>query len=269
MAYCDWCRLESDNEDSCVWCKRPIRRNYSTYGAASFDAIASLREEGAIMDRATPILGALFVVLFVGIIGYAVSHSASGPTAVTQASQVDPSNRIADSEKNWSGARLASMAPPEPAPRVQLTNAPRPSTTPNWTQPAPRASQTTSAPSTTTYLATRPVDENGMLNQGLMVESARLKPSLMSDGSCMISGTVNVRNIGSAKAEDFHFWLLVGDERIKLECASKQSLAVDTMTTFSLSARDLNSAIVNATNLRIRVEAQNYMGKMGDTLEIQ
>src|SRR5438552_3307394 len=73
MSYCKWCELESDSEDFCVWCKRPLGSD-SGFRQAKSDLHYLRNSEDDGSEGPFPIFAILGAVAFLAIIILAIMN---------------------------------------------------------------------------------------------------------------------------------------------------------------------------------------------------
>src|SRR5437660_3401517 len=68
MAYCNWCQLESESDDFCVWCKRPLGTAKGVHQQARSDLhfLRSSDDDGHY--EATPIFAIIGAVVLLGLV---------------------------------------------------------------------------------------------------------------------------------------------------------------------------------------------------------
>ena len=71
MPYCNWCQLESDRADVCVWCKRPFNTGPGVYAGQKTSTLQFLRNEDE-SDIPVPVFAFIGAVVFVGILVFAL-----------------------------------------------------------------------------------------------------------------------------------------------------------------------------------------------------
>ncbi len=262
MAYCNWCRLDSDSDDECVWCKRPLAQNYTVYSGR--DAVSLLREdEGFSTDRAVGVIGACVGIVFFAVVVYALLTYKGGRTAKT-----DPLNKVAATEMTWSGAR---SAPPTPVPTAPYL---APPAVPRAAPAAPArsaATNTGSKPAAYTSLpsvaALRDGDFGESSEGGVYIDSAKLSSVRQSNGLFTVEGSVTVTNGGGASAQKLAFFLAVNELRVPLECSSNE-LGSGQTKKFSVKALDVESSVAKSPEARIQVSAHISGGRVSDGLRL-
>lgn len=212
MPFCNWCQLESDSDDTCAWCKRPITRSYSLYGN-----VALLREEPEpSADRWTGIVGSFVVALFLGIVIYASVNYGKDQTKIEQAASTDhaPLQGARETASAAPSLTFAGVAPP-PVPtssRVSASPAREPST-----PSAPPEGATAMFPANVSLTT-----DGGMTVNPLYFETASLDPRSGKDGALILEGEAYLVNVSGYRATDLQFWVTAGAERLVLEPSATQ-----------------------------------------------
>jgi hypothetical protein len=67
MAYCNWCMLESETEDVCVWCKRPLKAGQGA-GSQVKNDLHYLRNIDDDPDGGFPVFAVLGGLVFLGLV---------------------------------------------------------------------------------------------------------------------------------------------------------------------------------------------------------
>lgn len=255
MAFCDWCRLETESEESCEWCRRPIRRNYNIY--AYRDSVSLLREDGEERgDRLTTIFGGLIGVAFVALIGFAVMNARGGAKGTDQLSQ------IAASEMTWTAQHTAQPASAS-APLPSVPAASRP--TQSAPRPIARAPQlaSSSAPRLSTGIAiSSPAmladgDFSGVApSSGLILEQAELSVVRTKDGHLAVTGQVRITNVTGGRLSDISIKLVAGAHDVLLDLGGQDTdLGSGSARTFSVRAVGVPEGVQTDANPHLEVEA--------------
>lgn len=273
MATCNWCQLESQNEDTCDWCKRPIRRNFSIYGD-----VAMLRDDDeAPGDRVSMMFGAIIGVALVGLIGYALINFRGGSSGSS-----DPLSRIADNEKTWTAERSA----PPPAPAAA---APAPATKPNVpvaagntaprsigkTTPPPTTRNTAPAPTSGYALASSAILRDGEVHAsssttGFYLEKANLKVGKDDEGTYAISGDVRIGNTSGSRISEISFKLVANKREFALELGEQDSdLGNGASRTFRVWASHIPAEMIQASDATIVVSGVGADGPYQDRISLK
>lgn len=267
MAYCNWCQLESDSEDACVWCKRPLVRSYSIYGGRS--AVSLLREDNDTRgDRIVGIVGLGVALLFISVVVYAaVSYANRQPSASAQIPTV-PAGTVS----NWSGERAPaaaetsfSIAPPPQARQVAPSKPASAVQHPTSTQPPAQDSLNsfTGVPAAT---AVRD-GESPAKSEGVYIESAKLSSSRQGDGRYSIAGLVYVANVSGNRIDKLTFELIVGDQHIPLK-SPPIDLGNGGSAGFEVKAVDVDPRLATSSDARIQVSATTAGGVLTASLAL-
>lgn len=275
MAYCDWCRLDSDSEDYCVWCRRPIRRNVAAYASSYAGGVALLREEGGdVSDRATAIVGGVVTVGLLAIVIYSVI-SYGGQKAAS-----DPLSKIAPSEQTWSGQRSAPrLAAATPAPRPTPAPPPQPTLRPAPQRAAPifvpnASTNTAGAPkpsimASSAYADSPPTDlpsTPGSL--GMYIDRVKLAAAPQRNGNFTIEGSVTVANVSGHRLRDLEFSLVVGSTVVKMKRIADGDLGSGMTLSFAVRATDVEESVAKASGATIRVQAKDGKSQISDSLPL-
>lgn len=272
MAFCDWCRLDSQNEDACDWCKRPIRRNYNIYG----NAVALLREDDEVPgDRMALASGAVIGLALLGLIGYAVINFRGGDTGKT-----DPLSQIAETEKTWTAERSApapvAAVTPQPSVPAAASRAPAPRPAPRGiasTAPArtPRSSTATSgyAVASSAWLRDGDVATSSTAT-GFYLEKANLKVGKQTNGDYAISGDIRIANTSGGRISDIEVKLVAGNREVPLDLGGQDTdLGNGAARSFRVSANDLPADLVNARDAFIKVSGVGADGPYHDRISLK
>ncbi len=263
MGFCTWCQLETEAEDTCEWCKRPLRRNSSLY---DYSAVALLREDhGDSADRVTTIFGGLIGVAFVALIGFVIMNGrTAGPS-------VDPLSQIAESEKVWTAERPAPTSMPSPRPSVPISSAPpsalpRPITRPPLATTSSTPSLAGSAKSTPAILADGEFAGSSP-STGLILEEANVAVVRTKGGQLAIKGEVRITNVTGGRLSDISIKLVAGKDEVALDLGNQDTdLGSGSGRTFTVVALDLPETVANAADAHVLVRGTgpggDYQGRM-------
>lgn len=263
MGFCTWCQLETESEDTCEWCKRPVRRNPGLY---DYGAVALLREDhGDSADRVTTIFGGLIGVAFVALIAFVVMNGRNaGPTT-------DPLSQIAESEKVWTAERLAPASTPAPRPSVPVASAtpsamPRPTARVPQTAAAPSASLAGSARSTPALLIDGEFAGSSP-STGLILEEANVAVVRTKGGQLAVKGEVRITNVTGGRLSDISMKLVTGKDEVPLDLGNQDTdLGSGSGRTFIVVALDLPERVANAADAHVLVRGTgpggDYQGRM-------
>jgi hypothetical protein len=272
MATCNWCQLESQNEDTCDWCKRPIRRNFSIYGD-----VAMLREDDeAPGDRVTMMFGAVIGVALMGLIVFALINYRGGSSGTS-----DPMSRIADTEKTWTAERSApAPAPATPAPPTK-PNVPvaAASTAPRSIgkqAPTPPPNRTASTSPTSGYaLASSAILRDGEIHAsssttGFYLEKASLKVGKDDEGTYAISGDVRIGNTSGGRISEITFKLVANKRDFALEMGDQDpDLGNGASRTYRLWAKGIPAEMIQASDATIVVSGSGVDGPYQDRISLK
>lgn len=138
MPYCNWCNLESETENVCVWCKRPYSSGPSLFNNSKKSDIHFIRTDDDSSEMQLPIFAFLGVIVFIGVIGfawYSFKHNApeSGSQNVAQVSKPSDTDEVSlkydlNQNHNPQAAPQPSFsAPPTVAPQYSASGNAEPS----------------------------------------------------------------------------------------------------------------------------------------------
>jgi len=270
MAYCNWCHLDSESDDVCVWCKRPFQRNVAYSGYT--DTVGLLREETSDpSDRATAIVGAIVGAAFLAVVIYAaVNFGGSKGKGST-----DPLSRVAETERTWSADRPSTMVMPAtsagPAP-VMPPSPPRPlpSEAPRSRQAAPSSAagsntQRFTFPSVGAAQSARIDDET--TTTGVYLERVKIGSTKQDDGTYSVSGMITLGNVSGMRAYDLQFWLVVGEKKVRLS-GGGGDIGSGMHRDFHVHAVDVETSMVQADEAQVLVVAKTDAGVATDSLTI-
>lgn len=273
MAYCNWCSLETESDETCEWCKRPIRRNLGVYGYGN--SVAMLREEDDLpADRVTAIFGVLIGAAFVALLLFVGLSYRGDPKAS------DPLSQIAESEKTWTAERSGSpsFSATPPTPPVTPTTAPRSpvaAATSKGTnsRPSPVASggASVSAVSTTTALLDGVSDlESGSRATGFRLETAQLSASREPGGTYALRGEVKLRNSSGGRVSEIKLKVVCELGTVALNTGEQDDgLGNGSSRTFRVWATGVSRDIVNATDAFVEVEGVSESGPFRDRIPLR
>ncbi|MEQ1933547.1 MAG: hypothetical protein ABL962_06675, partial [Fimbriimonadaceae bacterium] len=106
MPFCSWCQIESETEDICAWCKRPLAR----FKYSGFDFIREVEPAG---DRVVPIVASVVLIAFLGLLGFAAfaSRPNAGQTKLQPIGEMSSATPGAGSSGPSASAISALKAP--------------------------------------------------------------------------------------------------------------------------------------------------------------
>lgn len=115
MPFCNWCQLESQGEDVCEWCKRPVAR----FKYSGFDFIREIEPAG---DRVVPIVASFVLICFLALLGYA-AFANKPPATQTKLQPIGEmsgsSNPAGASGPSAPAVAALKSAPPAPTAAVE------------------------------------------------------------------------------------------------------------------------------------------------------
>ena len=213
MAYCNWCQLESENDDVCVWCKRPLGTSQGVYQQARSD-LHFLRssEDGG---EPTPIFAIVGALVLLGLVAGAI---------LTFHSRSDQASNESD---HWV---LKDQAPEQAAPSAETQPAafaPTPAPAPLYVPPShqiddPKTDKHSSARVITMGDSQTVVKNNGPLagvkgENSLYFEGADFSAVVDKKGEKHLVGDVVVVNDTYGNLQSGSLWLRAGNSQFNLE----------------------------------------------------
>lgn len=258
MPFCQWCQLESETDDKCVWCKRAFGPRISSSGSGRND-LYYLQERDAEVDR-TPLIGGIMGALFIGVLIYAFVAYGNGPKKDVVASNATTENfsgKRPEGMKDVYAERFQSSRPAaSSAPARTVSNNPRPQQQHNPVQPVAQVrpstnpGQSESFPSPTRSAADPTVKDD---TAGYL-ESASV--NLVRDGdqtSCV--GSVTVVNAAGQHLK-FKLFLVIDGVRYELAPFKGKANNPQFMNSFELNVGQGESVGVIARNLQEHTNIQ-------------
>lgn len=270
MAYCNWCHLDSETDDVCVWCKRPFQRNVAYSGYT--DTVGLLREETSDpADRATAIIGAIVGVGFLAVVIFAAVNFGGSKGRAS----IDSLSRVAETERTWSADRPSTMVMPAtsagPAP-VMPPSPPRPlpSETPR-PKPAPPSSTAGSNAQRYTFPSVGAAQsariDGETTTTGVYLERVKIGSTKQEDGTYTVSGTITLGNVSGMRAYDLQFWLVFGEKRIRLS-GGGGDLGSGMHRDFHVHVEDVEATLVQVEEAQVMVVAKTDAGIATDSLTL-
>lgn len=258
MPFCNWCQLESDADDFCVWCKRPITRSHSFYGN-----VALLREEPEpSADRWTGIVGSFVVALFLGVVIYASVNYGKDQTKIQQAERTDhaPLQGTRGTPSAAPALTVAAVAPPPVSTSREVSaTSPREPSTPS----APPEGATAMFPANVSLTT-----DGGIVVNPLYFETATLDPRPGKDGSLILEGEAYLVNVSGYRATDLQFWVTAGAERLVLEPSSNQIAHGDGLR-IVLKGTGLKASAHGLAEARLYVSGNVNGQRVSDSLAVR
>lgn len=270
MAFCNWCSLETESDETCEWCRRPIRRNlgvYSSFGSS----VAILREDDDVpADRVTAIFGVLIGVALVGLLLFAGMNYRGTKSS-------DPLSQVAESEKTWTAERTAppvASAPSVPAP-AELTTPRVPASASNSRPVAPRtissANQGGNAVSTSAIQMDGALDLGSMARStGFHLENAKLSVSRESGGTFAVHGEIKLSNTSGGRVSEIKLQIVSTAGTIPLDLGEQDTMiGSGASRTFRVSAKGVPADIVNDPAAYVEVEGVSAEGPYKDRIALR
>ncbi|MEQ1821414.1 MAG: hypothetical protein ABL949_02790 [Fimbriimonadaceae bacterium] len=182
MAFCNWCQLESQGDDVCEWCKRPVAR----FKYSGFDFIREVEPSG---DKVIPIVASVVLICFLALIGYAaLSKPAPAATA-----KLEPIGTLTGSAPGSGGPSAAAVTALKAA---SSPTAPPTAEPPVYRPPVVRPAENSSRPGA---LSTTTQAWDDTVISPLKLEKASLKIARDGDGSLVCFGTLTVTLISNTE----------------------------------------------------------------------
>ncbi len=272
MAYCNWCSLETESDETCEWCKRPIRRNlgvYSSFGSS----VSMLREDDDLpADRVTAIFGVAIGLAFVGLLLFAGMSYRDGNKPS------DPLSQIAESEKTWTGERAAPAptAPSAPAPRPTVVSGAAPRSSPTVTPRPPTTTRPSSggvgfAVSTSTVQLDEGFEGASRGGStGFHLETAKLTVTREPGGTYAVRGAVKLNNSSGGRVSEIKLSIVSASGTVALELGDQDTaIGSGSSRTFQVVARGISAEIVNDPAAYVEVEGVSAEGPYKDRIALR
>lgn len=272
MAFCNWCSLETESDETCEWCRRPIRRNlgvYSSFGSS----VAMLREDDDLpADRVTAVFGVAIGLAFVGLLLFA-GMSYRGGNKLS-----DPLSQIAESEKTWTAERTAPALSPPSVPVVAASATPPPA--PHSAARSPRPTSPAASGSSGRVghaVSTSAMQLDGAFevasssgSTGFHVEAAKLSVSREPGGTFAVRGEVKLSNLSGGRVSEIKLQIVSAAGTVPLDIGDQDRvIGSGASRTFRVAASGVSSEIVNDPAAYVEVEGVSAEGPYKDRIALR
>jgi hypothetical protein len=248
--------METEAGDVCAWCKRPLGRR-SLYG--SFDYVRE-GESLSLTDRMVPILGAGALVLFLGLIAYALIKS--NPSKPEVVASMSGSN----------GPSVIQTGPMANSTPAKTTTQPyvAPKSTPVIPQPTAWAPASQPANNPNVMARPEPIVPRDPTDHPLALTEARFQVGRTKEGRYVLYGEVDLDNATNDPIRSARFVLTVNHEDILLHVYSgdiTQPTYIDGpeiimgRTTAYLMNADVSPSLLKAGARKLTVDGKTAEGK--------
>lgn len=258
MPYCNWCMLDSDSDDFCVWCKRPLGTSKGVYQQSRTD-LHFLRQTDDEHESA-PVFAIVGVLVFMCLIAGAVILFRNKDNSAADSQQwvlKDQADQEQLAQQQQQAVQQQAQAEQAARPAIYAP-APTPPQTPQYT---PQKQAQGGAPQPPPNFLVSPGDyvlpnrlsahsESGLVkNDTLYFESVDFKPVADNAGVKHLIGNVVVVNDTYGNVQGGQLWVMAGASKFPLVRYDGSINAPHVLKDFALASKASMVCHVTASGL--------------------